>query len=156
MTDNTTTANDLGLAPAAPAAPQMSVAEAASRKNEFFADKAKMDALMAGDISATEEWRNIVNSISAQPAAPTDPRQEATDHLQQSAGFTLHPDALAEFAQNRPVSPIERHYALSKWEELKQDADWFQRYQRGEQKALKEKALIDSILSRPIRDPQSK
>jgi hypothetical protein len=61
---------------------------------------------------------------------------------------------MQEIVENRPVSPLERHYALSKWEELKQDPDWFQRYQRGEQKALKEKALVDSILSRPIRDAQ--
>jgi hypothetical protein len=82
MSDNTTNtaSGDLVLpgAQPAPAAPQMSVAEAASRKAEFFADKAKMDALMAGDVNATEEWRNIVNAVSAQPAAPTDPRMDQT------------------------------------------------------------------------------
>jgi hypothetical protein len=91
MTDQTNTASgDLslpGAAPSAPAVPQMSAAQAASMKQEFFADKAKMDALMAGDVNATAEWRNIVNAISAQPAAPMDSREAAADALQESAGL---------------------------------------------------------------------
>src|SRR5262249_13342952 len=121
--DNATTANDLGLAPVVPAAPPMSVAEAVSRKSEFFADKAKMDALMAGDVNVTAEWRNIVNAISVQPATPTDLREEATEHLQQTAGFTLRPEVLEEFRSNAPVSPLERHFAQAKFEELKNDRD---------------------------------
>jgi hypothetical protein len=158
MSDTTNNASgDLslpGAAPAVPAAPQMSVAEAASRKAEFFADRAKMDALMAGDANVTEEWRNIVNSISAQPPAPTDPLDEAAQHLQQTAGHQLNDFQMLEIQENRPVTSRERHFALSKFEEFKNDQDWVARLNRGESKAKLEWSLVCSILSRPVRDPQ--
>jgi hypothetical protein len=158
MTDQTNTAaGDLSLPGGRPApdVPQMSVSEATSRKNEFMADKAKVDALMAGDADATATWRSIVNAISAQPLTPTDPREEAAEALQQSAGFQLSEEVLQEIRENRPVSPLERHFAQSKFDEFKNDPAWIQALNRGSMKERKELALIQSILSRPVRDPQS-
>jgi hypothetical protein len=136
----------------------MSYAAAQSAKQAFFADKAKMDSLMAGGVDATNEWRAIVAGLSAQPAAPADPREAAAEHLNACAGYNLSEEVLQEFVENRPVSPLEQHYAQSKFEEMKQDREWFARYQRGEIQARREMALVQSILSRPVKDepqPQS-
>jgi hypothetical protein len=156
MTDQTNNAaTDLaipGAEPSTPAAPQMSVAEAASRKNEFMADKAKVDALFAGDVSATEEWRNIVNAISAQPVATTG-REAVADDINAASGYSLSPEVLDQVRNNTPITPEERRWTLALWEEKKQDPDFIARLNRGEMKARKEMALININLASPVRDP---
>jgi hypothetical protein len=160
MSDNeiNTAAGDLAIPGGRPAPeppPPLSYAAAESRKQEILASAELRQKIFDGDIDATVEWRRLTEALSRPSETSADPRTEAAEHLQQSAGYTLAPEIVQEIVENRPVSPLERRFAQAKWDELKRDADWFQRYQRGEQKALKEKALVDSILSRPVKDPQS-
>jgi len=156
MADDLTTnaaGGDLGLAgaPVVPAAPPMSMAEAADRKAAFIADKVKTAALMNGDIKATAEWRLITNSL-CQPPQVTAPRDELAAHLDAASGFQLSPEILAEVRANTPITTRERQATEALWNDRQRDPAWFARYQRGERTALKEKALIDFMLSRPIRD----
>jgi len=58
-------AADLGVEPSPPAPPPISFAEASSRKAAFMADQKKVDAMMAGDLAATAEWRQITEGLSA-------------------------------------------------------------------------------------------
>jgi hypothetical protein len=147
-------AADLGMAAPAPSVPPMSAAEAQSRKGEFFADQAKMDALMKGDVTATHEWQAIVAGLSAQPPAPTAPRDEVTNHLQESSGYTLAQDVLDEFRSNASVTPDEHRMARARFDARKQDNEWIAKLNRGDLETKKELALIQSILSRPVRDVQ--
>jgi hypothetical protein len=133
----------------------MSVAEATSKKSEFFADKAKMDALMAGDVNATAEWRNIVNAISAQPNIPTAQREDLVEHINAASGYSLSEGALDQVRNNTPITPKERRMTLALWEEKKSDPEWIARLNRGEVRARREMAAININLAAPVRDPQS-
>jgi hypothetical protein len=149
-------ATDLGMAaPAAPSVPPMSAAEAQSRKGEFFADRAKMDALMKGDVAATNEWQAIVAGLSAQPPAPTAPRDDVTEHLNASSGYTLAQDVLDEFREDRPVTPDEYRMARARFDARESDPQWVAKLNRGDLETKKELALIQSILSRRVRDPST-
>jgi hypothetical protein len=145
---------DLGVpgavAPPAPP-PPMSMAEAASRKSEFLANKEKTAALMNGDVGATNEWR-LINEHLWQPPQHTQPRDEVTEHLQESSGYTLSPEVLQEFRENRPVTPDEYRMARARFDARKQDPEWIAKLNRGNPEVKKELALIQSILSRPVRD----
>jgi hypothetical protein len=159
MTDEVIPAagHDLGIPGAvAPPTPQpaFSMQEAASRKEAFLADKEKTAALMNGDVAATNEWRLITQNLW-QPPQFTQPRDEVTEHLQESSGYQLSPEVLQEFRENRPVSPDEYRMAQQRLESRKQDPQWLAKYMRGDHEAKKEFALITSILSRPIRTPQT-
>jgi hypothetical protein len=145
-------ASDLGIEPSPPTPPPMAYAEATSRKAEFMADKAKVDALMRGDGPATSEWQMIVAGLSAQPPAPTGPREAETAYLDEIGGYTVPQDVLDEFQRGDPVSPRERSYAEAKFAEFQQDKEWYARWQRGEQTARVQYAALISILSRPVRD----
>lgn len=146
--------HDLGIpgavAPPAPP-PPISMAEAASRKSEFLASKEKMAALMNGNSAASNEWQFITQNLW-QPPQFTQPRDEATEHLQESSGHTLSPEVLEEFRSNQPVSPAERRLAEQRLESRKNDPVWLAKYMRGDHETRKEVALINSILSRPVRD----
>jgi hypothetical protein len=131
----------------------MSPAEAASRKSEFLANKEKTTALMNGDAAASAEWKLITQNLW-QPQQFTQPRDEVTEHLQVSPGYQLSAEALQEFRENRPVTPDEYRMAQQRLESRKQDPQ-FAKYMRGDHEAKKEFALITSILSRPIRTPQT-
>jgi len=146
-------AGDLGMpnAPVVPAAVPMSPTEAASRKAAFMADQTKVDALMAGEINASTEWRNITNNLYA-PPPPTGSREELAEHLSAASGHTLSPEILAEVRANTPITSRERQETEALWNDRQRDPAWFARLMRGERTALKEKALIDFMLSRPIRD----
>jgi hypothetical protein len=101
MTDEVIPAagHDLGIPGAvAPPTPQpaFSMQEAASRKEAFLADKEKTAALMNGDVAATNEWRLITQNLW-QPPQFTQPRDEVTEHLQESSGYQLSPEVLQEF-----------------------------------------------------------
>jgi hypothetical protein len=151
-------AGDLGMegapvVPAVPAAPAMSPTEAASRKAEFIADQKKVDALMAGDVNATSEWRNITNSLYAPPPL-SGCREELAEHLSAASGYTLSPEILQEVRDNTPIAPWERKETEALWQDRQRDPEWRARLMRGERGALKEKALIDFMLSRPVRDIQ--
>jgi hypothetical protein len=134
--------------------PPMSPNEAASRKSEFLASKEKMAALMAGDAAAGAEWKPTTQNLW-QPPQFTQPRDEVTEHLQSSSGYQLSPEVLQEFRENRPVTPDEYRMAQQRLESRKQDPQWLAKYMRGDHEAKKEFALITSILSRPIRNPQT-
>jgi hypothetical protein len=60
----------------------------------------------------------------------------------------LSPEIMQEVRDNTPITPHERQATEALWRDRQQDL------MRGERKALKEKALIDFMLSRPVRDPQ--
>jgi hypothetical protein len=60
---------------------------------------------------------------------------------------------MQEVRDNTPITPYERQAIEAMWRDRQQDPEWFGRLMRGERKALKEKALIDFMLSRPVRDP---
>jgi hypothetical protein len=132
----------------------MSHAEATSRKGEFLADQAKMDALMKGDVTVTHEWQAIVAGLSARPATMTGPRDDLAAHLQECSGHTLSPEVLQEIRDNPPITPDERHQTLALWEDRQRDPQWRARLNRGELKAKQEMALIQFMLSRSVRDPQ--
>jgi hypothetical protein len=156
MTDDTVipaAGHDLGVpgavAPSVP--PPMSMAEAASRKTEFLANKEKTAALMNGDAAVTAEWRLITSNLW-QPPQFTQPRDEVTEHLQESSGYTLSPEVLQEFRENRPVTPDEHRMARARFDARKQDPEWIAKLNRGNPEVKKELALIQSILSRPVRD----
>jgi hypothetical protein len=157
MTDDiitNTAGHDLGVPGAvAPPAPQpaFSPAEAQSRKSEFLANKEKTTALMNGDVGATNEWRLITENLY-QPPQFTQGRDEVTGHLQANSGYQLRDEVLQEFRENRPVTPAEYRMAQQRLESRKQDPEWRAKYFRGDHEALKEVALINSILSRPVRD----
>lgn len=131
----------------------MSPSEAASRKAEFMADQKRVDALMAGEVNATSEWRNITNSRYAAPP-PAGTREELAEHLDAASGYQLSPEIMQEVRDNTPITPHERQATEALWRDRQRDPEWFGRLMRGERKALKEKALIDFMLSRPVRDPQ--
>jgi hypothetical protein len=141
--------------PVVPEAPPISMAAAASMKEAFLADKTKTTALLDGDAAATAEWR-LINDHLWQPPQFTQPRDEVTEHLQESSGYALSPEVLQEFRENRSVSPAEHRMARQRLESRKQDPEWLTKYFRGDHEVKKEVALINSILSRPISDnPQS-
>jgi hypothetical protein len=121
-----------GAPPPVPAAPVMSVAEGLSRKAEFVADKTKTTALMNGDIAATNEWRAIVNAISAPPPMPTAPRDEVTNDLNAASGFQLPAEVLQEYRENRPVTPDEHRMARARFEARIADPDWRAKINRGD------------------------
>jgi hypothetical protein len=52
---------------------------------------------------------------------------------------------LAGFRENRPVSPLDRHFALAKFDELKHDPEWVAQLNRSSLAAKKQLALIQSI-----------
>jgi hypothetical protein len=144
-----------GAAPVVPELPPMSTAEAASRKTEFLANKEKTTKLLNGDVGAKAEWDLITQNLW-QPPQVNQPRDEVTNHLQESSGFQLSPEVLEEFRSNRPVTSQEHQMARSRLESRKMDPDWLRRYFRGDLEVRKEVALINSILSRVIRDnPQT-
>jgi hypothetical protein len=158
MTDDVIPAagHDLGIpgavAPPTPP-PAFSMQEAASRKEAFLQDKTKTTALLNGDVGATNEWRLINDHLWQQPQF-TQPRDEVTEHLQASSGYQLSDEVLAEFRENRPVSPAEYKLAQQRLDSRKNDPTWLAKYMRGDHEAKKEVALINSILSRPIRTPE--
>ena len=127
------------------------MAKAASRKQEFLSDQTKINALMAGDVKATAEWQLITNHLY-QPPQVTAPRDEVTNHLQESSGYTLPPEVLQEYRENRPVTSDEYRMARAKFDSRLQDREWQAKLNRGDLEAKKELALIQSILSRPVRD----
>jgi hypothetical protein len=151
-----TAAGDLNLPDARPApeVPPLSYAAAESRKAEIMNDPALRQAILDENVDAVAEWRRITYALSRPPDTPTTPLAEAAQHLQQTSGQQLNDFQMQEIQENRPVSPQERHFALSKFEEFKNDADWFRRYQAGNMEARKQMALVQSILSRPVRDEQ--
>jgi hypothetical protein len=130
----------------------MSPAEAASRKSEFMRDQTKVNALMAGEVNATSEWRNITAALYA-PPPPSGSREELAEHLDAASGHQLSPEILQEVRDNTPITAHERQATEALWRDRQQDSEWYARLMRGERKALKEKALIDFMLSRPVRDP---
>jgi hypothetical protein len=132
----------------------MSMAEAADRKSAFLADKTTKAALMAGSANETAEWRLITENLYQAPEI-TQPRDEVTEHLNASSGYTLPDDVLQEFRENKPVTPNEYRMARARFEARIQDPAWQTKINRGDPEARKELALIQSILSRPIRSPQS-
>jgi hypothetical protein len=158
MTDQTNNASgDLSLPGSQPApdVPPLSYAAAESRKLEMINDAEIRNKIMAGDVDANAEWKRVVEALSRPPETPTGGREAVAEQLNASAGFQLSEEVLREFVENRPVSPQEVYFAREKFNELKNDPSWFQRYQRGDMEARKQMALINSILSRPIQDPQS-
>jgi hypothetical protein len=160
MADNLPTdaaGGDLELpgATVVPAAPAFSMQEAASRKEAFLQDKTKTAALLNGDATATAEWR-LINDHLWQAPAIIGPRDDVTNHLQESSGHQLSAEVLAEFRENRPVSVADYKLAQQRLESRKQDPEWLKKYFRGDHETRKEVALINSILSRPISDnPQT-
>jgi len=150
----TGTAQDLGVPASEPSVPVISYAEAQSRKAEFFADKEKMAALMRDDVSAVAEWRLITKGLSAQPQTPTGPREEMTEHLNASSGYTLSDEVLQEFRDDRPVTPNEYRMARARFDSRPQDKEWIAKLNRGDLETKKELTLIQHILSRRVRDPQ--
>jgi hypothetical protein len=152
MTDNPNSAG--GDPGAQPDVPPMSYAAAENRKAEILASAELRQKIMDGDVETTVEWRRITEALSRPPETPTLEREAAAEALNASAGYSLSEEVLQEFVENRPVTPIERRFALNKFEELKNDSEWFARYERGEIRARKDMALIQSILSRPVRDSQ--
>jgi hypothetical protein len=137
-----------GAGPVVPAPPPMSMAEAADRKSAFLADKTRTAALMNGDVTATDEWRLITNSIY-QPPEITAPR-DVTAHLQESAGHSLAKEILDEFQRNDAVTPETRRATEALWEEKR--TIQICPVQSGRSESQKEWALITSIMSRPVRD----
>jgi len=101
-----------------------------------MADQKKVDAMMAGDLAATAEWRQITEGLSAQPPAPTGPREAERAYLDEIGGYNVPQDVPDEFQRGDPVAPRERHYAEQKFAEFQQDKDWHSRWQRGRQLAL--------------------
>jgi len=157
MADDLTTnaaGGDLGLAgaPVVPAAPPISMGEAASRKEAFLADKTKTTALLNGDVNATAEWRLITENIYQAPQVAA-PRDEVTEALNASGGYQLPADVLQEYRENRPVTSQERRFALAKFEDFKNSPEWFAKYQRGDMQCRRDLTLVQSILSRPAKDP---
>jgi hypothetical protein len=130
MSDDTTitaAGHDLGVpgAVAPPVPPPVSMAEAASRKGAFLADKVKTTALMNGDVGATNEWR-LINDHLWQAPAIIGPRDEAVQHLNESTGYALPKDAQGRPQEQGVGSTLwllrvseeeaEGHYsALSRW-----------------------------------------
>ena len=80
-----------------------------------MADQKKVDAMMAGDLAATAEWRQITEGLSAQPPAPTGPREAERAYLDEIGGYNVPQDVLDEFQRGDPVTPRERHYAEQKF-----------------------------------------
>jgi hypothetical protein len=144
-----------GAGPVVPAPPPMSYAAAESRKQEMLNDPETRNKIMAGDVTANAEWKRVIEGLSRQPELPASPRDEAAAHLQQTSGFTLAPEHLQEIIENRPVTPDEARMARGRFEARIQDPDWRAKYSRGDLEAKKEMALIQSVLSRPIKDPQT-
>jgi hypothetical protein len=156
MVDDTTPAAgfDLGIpgavAPPAPP-PPMSPAEAASRKSEFLANKEKTDALMNGDVDATNEWRLITSNLYQEPAI-IGPRDQAADDLNASTGYALPDSVVDEYRRNDPVTPEVRRQAEHRWEALIRDPEFITRFNRKEPEAMRQWGAIVSIRSRPLRD----
>ena len=156
MADDLTTnaaGGDLALpgAPVVPAAPAMSMQQAADLKASFLASREKMDALMAGDVAATNEWRDITNSLWQAPQI-VGSRDQVVADLDASAGYNLSPGTLEEYRRNDSVTPETRRWADARWESLIQDPDFRARFNRKETEAMKQWGAYVSIRSRPVRD----
>jgi hypothetical protein len=135
-------AQDLGVEPSPPVPPVMSYAQATSMKQEFFANKEKMAALMAGGVEANREWQMITAGLSQQPPAPTGDREAAGAHLPQ--------EIIDEFVRNDPVTPEVLRGAEARWESLTRAP--VARFNRKETDAMQKYGAYISIKSRPVRD----
>jgi hypothetical protein len=146
-------AGDLGMpcAPVIPVTPPMSMQEAASRKDEFMRDQTKVNALMAGDVSATAEWR-LINDHLWQAPAIIGPRDQAVQDLNESTGYVLPQSVLDEYRRNDSVTPETLRMANARWDSLMRDPDFVARFNRKETEAMKQWGAYVSIRGRPVRD----
>jgi hypothetical protein len=133
----------------------MSYAEAESRKAEMINDAETRNKIMAGDVATTAVWNRVVEALSRQPELPATPQEQAAAHLQESSGYTLSEAHLQEIIDRRPVTPDEYRMARGRFEARCADPEWRAKLNRNDLETKRELALIQSILSRPIRDPQS-
>jgi hypothetical protein len=143
-------AQDLGVEPSPPAPPVMSYAQATSMKQEFFANKEKMAALMAGGVEANREWQMITAGLSQQPPAPTGDREADGAHLQEATGYALPQEIIDEFVRNDPVTPEVLRGAEARWESLTRAPDFVARFNRKETDAMQKYGAYISIKSRPV------
>ena len=82
--------------------------------------------------------------------APATEREAIIEHLRQYGDIS---EAVAdEIRSGRASTPWERQRTLEKRNYLFQDAGWVARYEAGDRQARMEVALINLILSRPVRD----
>jgi hypothetical protein len=130
--------------------PQISYGEAESRKAELFGNSEWFNRYMAGDITAKREYDQIVAGLTAAPPAPANEREAMLDQLKRSA--VIAPDVAQEVLDGRPASSAERESALKLKEHLFSDEGWIANYNKGDLRARQQKAYIDLILSKPVRD----
>ena len=118
----------------------------------MLADPAIRDKIMQGDVETRAEYDRVIRSLAfgQPPAAPENDRQAMVEHLRQHADIS---EAVAdEIRSGRASSPWEYQQALRLREHLFQDQGWVEKYNKGDRRAQTEVALINVILSRPVRD----
>jgi hypothetical protein len=130
--------------------PPISYTEAESRKAELFSNSEWFNRYMSGDVTAVREYNQIVQGLTAAPAAPVTENEAILDQLRRSA--VIGHDVAEEILSGRPVTSAEREYAKTLRDHLFEDAEWRAKYDKGDVRARQQVAYINSILSRVVRD----
>ena len=150
-------------APAAPLLPNMSVAEAESRRQEMLNDPSWWQRWNRGDIDANHEFKAVTQVIAdanrpREPSAPGSPEGLTDWALSIAPGLTeAHLD---ELRNPQPISPELRRQAVQ-WKrdhigdlEHPGDPEFVRAYLSGNSAAQKQVLQVNTLLALPVRDPQ--
>ena len=162
MTNSTNASNSLDVHPTASWSPQpsdslpaISYEQASSLKQELLANEEWRTKYVNGDIECRRQMDQIYRGLTTPPAAPVNPGEAIVEHLRQYADISE--DVADEIRSGRASTPYEYQRALELRDHLFQDEEWVQKYNKGDRRAHTQVALINSILSRRVRDnPQEK
>jgi hypothetical protein len=166
MTDPADAARDsLDIHPTAPwsptpALPEMSYAEAASRREELYANTPAAqewrDKYFSGSVEAKAQMDQIVRALAPAPPPPSDPT--STEQLIEWV-HSLVPDLseahIEEIKTSRPIDPVTRRRA-EQWKEVHfRDPVFVQSYFDNDPEVARQVFHLNTLLSLPIRDPQT-
>ena len=146
MTDNLT---DGAATPSADPLPEISYSEAESKRAELFASEEWRTRLFSGSVEAKREWDQIVRGLTTAPPAPANDREAVLAQLRRVA--VISQDVAQEILDGRPATVAEHEGAKALWDQLINDADWIESFNKGNIRARQQKAYIDLILSKPVR-----
>ena len=91
----------------------------------------------------------IVRGLTTAPPAPASDGEAVLAQLGRVA--VVSQDVAQEILDGRPATVAEHEGARALWDQLINDAEWIESFNKGNIRARQQKAYIDLILSKPVR-----
>jgi hypothetical protein len=113
--------------------------------------------LLAGDVGAKQEWRQLHEIAHAPPvsSAPAASLTNAIDHLSHEGidpGSEVGKDLVSMLSGEKALTPLEARQVDSRWQAMKRDSAFRERFLRGDLVARQTMATLTVLRMAQVRE----